>query len=177
MSCPKEALFIESGVKEEESAMLLKFFFPQWKYGVQNDWTDQLRIDYEDFGISEDLDFVKSKSEYSFKKIIKVKAQECALHILNLRKKSKMENTFPTKMNMQGYLKSKDVHTEDKQLVFVFRKRMEKSPTISVFVICWLWMKYIIYNTYKLQFSNFLKMIKCDDKLTFQPSHLALFGP
>ena len=121
VSCPKEALFLESGVlpigviikakrlnflhylvKEEESSMLSKFFFAQWKYGVKNDWTNQIRIDCEDFGIPDDLDYIKSKSEYSFKKMIKVKAQEYALHILNFRKKTKMENSCHTKMNMQG---------------------------------------------------------------------------
>jgi hypothetical protein len=102
VSCPKEALFLESGVipigiiiksrrlnylhylvKEDESSMPSKKFYAQWKYGVKNDWTAQVKIDLEDFGFPEDIDFIKSKSIYSFKKMVKVKGHEYALCKLN----------------------------------------------------------------------------------------------
>ena len=50
-------------VKEAEFSMLSQFFFAQWKYGVKNDWTEQIRIDCEDFRIFEDLDYIKSNQE------------------------------------------------------------------------------------------------------------------
>ena len=93
ITCPKEALYLESGavpisvivksrrlnylhylVKEDEETMLSKFFYAQWNSEVKNDWTCQVRLDLADFCLPEDLDFIKSKSEYSFKKIVKVKA-------------------------------------------------------------------------------------------------------
>ena len=61
ISCPKEALFLESGVtpigvivksrrlnylnylvKEDQSSMLSKFFYAQWNHEVKNDWTTQV---------------------------------------------------------------------------------------------------------------------------------------
>ena len=70
---------------------------------VKNDWTTQVRKDLEDFGIPEDLDFIKSKSKDSFKKLVKIKAADYALHELNRMKAShsKMDNIFYTKL--QGH--------------------------------------------------------------------------
>ena len=143
ISCPKEALFLESGVvpigvlikskrinylhylvKEDPLSMLSSFFEAQWKYEIKNDWTAQVKLDLEDYGIPIDLDYFKSKSVFSFKKMVKVKAHEYALCKLNAMKKSKMDNTFHGKMEMQEYLKSKNIHTEDKKLLFAYRTRM-----------------------------------------------------
>ena len=145
ISCPKEALFLESGVtpigvmvksrrlnylnylvKEDQSSMLSRFFYAQWNNEVKNDWTAQVRKDLEDFGIPEDLDFIKSKSKDSFKKLVKIKAADYALHELNHMKAShsKMDNVFYTKLQMQGYLKAKDITPEDAKMVFSYRTRM-----------------------------------------------------
>ena len=142
ISCPKEALYLESGaipigiiiksrrinyihylVKENPSTMLSKFFHAQWNNEVKNDWTTQIRLDLEDFGIPGELDFIKSKSEDSFKRLVKVKAQEYALSELNSMKKSKMENTSHTKLELQSYLKS-NIYPDDAKLIFAFRTRM-----------------------------------------------------
>ena len=61
-------------MKEDESSMLSKFFYAQWKYGVKNDWTSQVKIDLEDFGFPEDIDLIK---------MVKVKGHEYALCKLN----------------------------------------------------------------------------------------------
>ena len=84
--------------------MLSKFFQAQWNSEVKNDWTSQIRIDLADFCLPEDLDYIKSKSEYSFKRMIKVKALEYALGELNSMKGSKMTNTFHSKLEMRSYL-------------------------------------------------------------------------
>ena len=55
--------------------MLAKFFQAQFKFPVKGDWTEQLRIDLEDFGIQENLDWIKSKSVHSFKRLVKKKAK------------------------------------------------------------------------------------------------------
>ena len=37
---------------------------------------------------------------------------------------SKMDNVFYTKLQMQGYLKAKDITPEDAKMVFSYRTRM-----------------------------------------------------
>lgn len=43
--------------------MLSKFFYAQWEYAIKNDWTNQVKSDLAEFGISNDLGFIKSKSK------------------------------------------------------------------------------------------------------------------
>ena len=145
ITCPKEALYLESGavpisvivksrrlnylhylVKEDEETMLSKFFYAQWNSEVKNDWTCQVRLDLADFCLPEDLDFIKSKSEYSFKRIVKVKAMEYSISELNAMKGSKMENTFHSKLEIQSYLKLQKITPDDAKLIFSYRSRMAK---------------------------------------------------
>ena len=91
---------------------------------LKNDWTSQIRLDLADYGLSEDLDFIKSKSDFSFKKLIKVKALEYAIGELNTTKGSKMENTFHSKLEMQSYLKLQNISPDDAKMIFSYRSRM-----------------------------------------------------
>ena len=100
------------------------FFYTQWNSEAKNDWTVQVRNDLRDFCIPVDLDYIKSKSEYTFKKSVKVKGHEYALRELNTMKGSKMENTFHGKLDMQSYLKLKNLTPDDGKLVFAYRTRM-----------------------------------------------------
>ena len=50
---------------------------------MKKDWTLQVREYLEDFCIPVDLEFIKSKSQDAFKRLVKVKAQEYALDKLN----------------------------------------------------------------------------------------------
>jgi hypothetical protein len=59
--------------------MLYKFFSAQWKYPVKNDWNEQVRLDLEEFEISSNLEWIRSKSKMSFKKLVGLKAKEVAL--------------------------------------------------------------------------------------------------
>jgi hypothetical protein len=137
ISYPKEALQLESGtisistliksrrinylhylVKENIKSMLSQFFHVQLNFEVKNDWTTQVKLDMEDFGIPFDLDYIKSKSEYTFKKLVKVKAQEYELNKCNSMKGSKMERTFHARLEMQIYLNLKDTTPEDAKLIF-----------------------------------------------------------
>ena len=144
-SCPREALFLESGaiplgiiiksrrlnylnylLKESPESMLSQFFLAQWNNEVKNDWTAQVRMDLDDFGIPVDLEYVKSISKESFKRLVKVKSLEFALSELNLvkEKHSKMQNLFYPRLEMQRYLKLKNMTPEDARLMFAHRVRM-----------------------------------------------------
>ena len=143
MSCPKEALFLESGalsigtiikskrinylhylVKEEEGSMLSKFFYAQWNSEAKNDWTVQIRRDLDDFRIPLDLDYIRSKSEFSFKNLVKVMSKEYELYQMNRMKGSKMEKTYHSELKMQSYLHAKDISVEDSKRIFAYRTRM-----------------------------------------------------
>ena len=89
-SCPIEAFYLEMGclpisviiksrrlnylhylVSRKENEMLYKFFSAQWKYPVKNDWTEQEKLDLEEFEISSNLEWIRSKSKLAFKKLVR----------------------------------------------------------------------------------------------------------
>ena len=83
-------------------------FQAQSKFPVKGDWTEQVRIDLEDFGIQENFDWIKSKSVNSFKRLVKKKAKQYALSEL-LRMKSihsRLDNIEYTELKTQKYLSS-----------------------------------------------------------------------
>ena len=62
-------------MNENGETMLSKVFHAQSNSEEKNYWTTQIRIYWADFCLPEDLDYIKSKSEYSFKETVKVKAR------------------------------------------------------------------------------------------------------
>ena len=59
--------------------MLYKFFEAKFKYPNKIDWTLQVKQDLDDFGIPGTLEFLRSKSINSFKRLVEIKTKECAL--------------------------------------------------------------------------------------------------
>ena len=107
--------------------MLFKFFVTQWNYpSDKNEWTDQVRLDLEEFGFSAELTWIKIKSKSSFKKLVKTHARELALVQLNDKKEThkKMMNLSYLDLKMQEYLKDKSLSTLQAKLLFKFRTRM-----------------------------------------------------
>ena len=93
---------------------------------MKHDWTLQVREDLEDFCIPVDLEYIKSKSQDAFKRLVKVKAQVYALDKLNKVKAghSKMDGIFYPRLEMQKYLKTKNISPENAKLIFAYRTRM-----------------------------------------------------
>ena len=62
-------------------------------------------MDLQEFEFFDDLEWVKSLSEFKFKKLVKAKAKEVALKNLNKIKSehSKMDNVFYVNLEMQEY--------------------------------------------------------------------------
>ena len=54
--------FLHYLVKRDESEMLSRLFKAQRHYPVRNDWTSQVKLDLDEFGINLDLEGIKSKS-------------------------------------------------------------------------------------------------------------------
>ena len=145
LSTPQEAGHLELGliplsiiVKErrvnylhyilnsDKSKMLYKFFMAQWESPSKQDWTEQVKQDLTDLGIEKNLDFIKSKSQFSFKNLVKIKTREFALDLLNENKykHSKMENLIFTELKIQEYLTSESITVEEKRNIFYYRTRM-----------------------------------------------------
>jgi hypothetical protein len=110
----------------EKDEMLHKFFLTQWKYPCKNDWTLQVRKDLEEFGINDDLEALKTKSQESFKRIVKIKMKETALdYLANLKEThSKMDNLTYTELKIQDYLKAEDISVQEARNLFQYRVRV-----------------------------------------------------
>ena len=148
ISTPSESMFLELGcldigtiikarrinylhylTKRNETEMLHKFFITQWKYPTnKQDWTQQVKIDLQDFQIPVDLDFIKSKSSYAFKTLVKTKARKHAFFMLMEKKvdHSKMDELFYSELKMQTYLKCNLFTTTQTRTIYSFRIRMSK---------------------------------------------------
>ena len=142
-SCPIEALYLEIGcipisliiksrrlnylhylATRKETETLFKFFMAQWNHPAErNEWTEQVRQDLEEFEIEEDLSWIKNKSEFSFKKIVKAKAKELTLE-LNHRK-GKMTRLFYVELELQQYLKNQNISTSQARAVFKFKQEWQ----------------------------------------------------
>ena len=66
--------------------MIFQFFNTQWHNPTKGDWTETVKLDLEAFGIQVNLDTIKSKSKLSFKSMVKKKAIEHGLKILQAKK-------------------------------------------------------------------------------------------
>ena len=142
-SVPAEALYLELGclnintiikarrlnflhylVTRNKNERLYKFFKAQWNHPTANDWTEQAKQDLIDFGLNLDLDCISSKSKWSFKNLIKIKAKEYAFYSFLEKKEahSKLSNLFYSNLEMQDYLK--ELNPEQSKTVFSYRTRM-----------------------------------------------------
>jgi hypothetical protein len=60
--------------------MVKQFFLAQWNYPApKGEWTEQTMLDLEEFDISDELQWIKSKSKFALKKLVKAKAMELTL--------------------------------------------------------------------------------------------------
>ena len=142
---PAEALFLETGsinigtmvkmrrinylqhlLQSDENKMLSKFFQTQLAFPVKDDWSEQVRLDLSDFGIREDLQWIKTTSQYKFRKLVKKCGREYALGEFKdqKRKHSKLEHLEYDELKVQGYLKNQDVSVTQAQILLKFRTRM-----------------------------------------------------
>ena len=85
-----------------------------------------MKVDLEDFEIPADLDFIRSKSEFSIKNLVKIKSREYAWKTF-MRKKlghTKMDNLWYSDRKMQPYLSSNKFSVEQVRTLLKFRTRM-----------------------------------------------------
>ena len=106
--------------------MLYKFFQAQVDFPVKNDWINSVNEDLSQLNMS--MEDVKNKSEYQFKKELKLKIKSASFQYLqNIiidKKHSKMENLKYESLNMQSYLYSRIINKTEGRNLFMFRTRM-----------------------------------------------------
>ena len=113
-------------LKSEKSQMLYKFFTAQWETPTKHDWTETVKSDLIDLGIRNDFSYLESKTQISFKNLVKARIKEFALDMLNESKyeHSKMDNLLFTELKIQEYLVAENISVEQKRNIFHFRTRM-----------------------------------------------------
>ena len=121
--------------------MLSKVFQIQWKYPVKDDWVLKVQQDLQDLNIDMNLEEMRIKSAYSFKKQVKIKSKEFALEqLLKLKSKhSKMENLDYSELKLQKYLNNPLITVQEAKNLFKFRTRvanfqakMKNNPRFSL---------------------------------------------
>ena len=144
-STPQEAFYLELGivpisvvikirrlqylhnlVNRKEKEMIHQFFVTQWMNPTRGDWTETVRKDLEEFGIQEDIEFLKSKSKGIFKRLLKKKAREIAFEsLVEMKvKHSKINNLEYKELKLQEYFQLPGIRIEQVREIFKFRTRM-----------------------------------------------------
>ena len=122
-SAPTVSLYLESGcvrirnilkarrvnflhhlVNLDEKEMEYKFFKAQWDNPCPQDWTIQVQEDLVDLGIPTSLQFISSKTEKTFKELVKERVKALEFKELMEARKSKTENNIYSTLKMQKYL-------------------------------------------------------------------------
>ena len=109
----------------QKDEMLYKVFIAQWQYPGKDDWTEIVRADLLDLGLTLKLDYLRGISKNSFKRSVKVKSRQFALdYLLKVKEKhTKMKDLNYSELKMQNYLKDPKISVEEAQNIFRFRTR------------------------------------------------------
>ena len=147
ISTPQEALYLELGLipigiliqakrikflhyllSRKETEMIHQFFTAQWFNPSRGDWTETVKLDLEEFDIPVNLEEIKAKSKYTFKKEVKERAKELSMSILMKKKKEhiKMENVEYGNLKIQSYFSLEGITVREVQDTFRFRTRMSR---------------------------------------------------
>ena len=118
--------YLHSILGREQTGMVYSFFVTQWNSPTKGDWTELVQKDLEDLGIPSSFQFIRSKSKEAFKNLVKAKAKEYALKILQIKQNShkKMKDLKYESIKIQKYFTRSDLSIEQKKLLFKFRTRM-----------------------------------------------------
>ena len=93
-----------------------------------NDWTEQVQTDLRDFGITVDLEFIKKRSVFSFKSLVKRKSKEFAFYKFLEKKEehSKLDNLFYKNLSIQNYLYDEKISYSQALSIFSFWTRVDR---------------------------------------------------
>ena len=104
--------------------MFSKFFLHQRDQPSKLDWTEQVKKDLADLDMPVSLEFVQSKSQVVFSKLVKEKIRKYEFTRLIGKMKSKMQNLEYSELRMQEYLELRNMNKRQAIILFKFRVRM-----------------------------------------------------
>ena len=92
----------------------------------RQDWTEAVRQDLADFGMSADPELLKKYSKYSFKKVVKDKATEFTFNnLMKIKEKhSKLSALSYYELRAQTYFSLPGTNISEIRTTFLFRVRM-----------------------------------------------------
>ena len=138
----------------QKNELVNRVFSAQMISSGKNDWVLQISEDLKicDIRLTEEEIINMKKSK--FRRLVRCKIREASQrHLVKLRK-SKSINIWPSK-NMKKYLKTNLLNTEEKQLLFMMRCRMNQ-----------------VKSNFKNQFKNNLNCLLCESGIPETESHL-----
>ena len=106
-----------------EDELVKRVFTAQQISSCRNDWVLQICDDLKLCKISKSEEEIKKMKRHSFKMLVRRKVREVTDEYLVSLKKSKSMNIWPSD-NMKSYLKTNLISTEEKQLLYLMRCRM-----------------------------------------------------
>ena len=89
-----------------------------------SEWSNEAKCNLMDFKISEEFDFLKSKSKNVFQNLVKKNARQYELERLQKLQKSKTEKLLYSKLELQEYLELAEMNVRQAKVLFKFRVRM-----------------------------------------------------
>ena len=147
ISTPTEAMYLELGIlrirtivkarrinflhyllNRKETEMISQVFSVQWSRPDKNDWSILVKQDLSDFNLDANLSNIKRKSKWSFKNLVRIKAQEYEFNQLmkDKQKHTKLDNLWYSKLETQKYLELANLNKNEAQTIFKYRTRMAK---------------------------------------------------
>ena len=122
----RRIMYLHYILNQEENSLLVKFFQAQKDDPVKGDWTNQVQSDMKDIGLELTMNEIKSLSKDSFRNTVKkaVEITAVAWLLSEKAKKSKLKELEYEKLECQNYLRSSELETREKKLLFQIRTRM-----------------------------------------------------
>ena len=95
---------------------------------MKDDWTSTVQQDLKDLEIDLSMEEIKNKSEWSFKRLVKIRSKEFTLdYLLNIKQRhSKMDNLEYVELKIQNYLKDEEISVKEAQNLYRYRTRVAK---------------------------------------------------
>ena len=95
---------------------------------MKDDWTTTVQKDLKDLDIGLGLDEIKEQSDFSFKRLVKIKTKEYAIDFLMKIKErhSKMEKLDYIELKLQNYLNDDNIPVKEATNLYRFRTRVAK---------------------------------------------------
>ena len=118
--------FLHYLLTRNEDELVFKFFKAQLRNPSKGDWTNIVKQDIEDFGITETFDEISKLSKSAFKKKVAIACRQFTLNkLLNLKEgHSKGANLVYNKLKLRQYLSSNKLSVSDSKLLFKIRSQM-----------------------------------------------------